>query len=73
MQAKLLAPNILPEFGGLSKSSHRAIQFVRSTPGIIAPLVGQKSQIHVSENLDIINTPVLSETEFLDLLKKLAS
>ena len=73
MQAKLLAPNILPEFGGLSKPSHRAIQFVRSTPGIIAPLVGQKSQIHVSENLDIVNTPVLSETEFLDLLKKLAS
>jgi aryl-alcohol dehydrogenase-like predicted oxidoreductase len=73
MQAKLLAPNILPEFGGLSKPSHRAIQFVRSTPGIIAPLVGQKSQIHVSENLDIINTPVLNETEFLDLLKKLSS
>ena len=32
MQAKVfLAPNILPEFGGLSKPSHRAIQFVRFT------------------------------------------
>lgn len=73
MQAKLLAPNVLPEFGGLTKPSHRAIQFVRSTPGIIAPLVGQKSQNHVQENLEITNTPVLNETEFLDLLKKLAS
>ncbi|MDE1769114.1 MAG: aldo/keto reductase [Thaumarchaeota archaeon] len=73
MQAKLLTPNVLPEFGGLTKPSHRAIQFVRSTPGIIAPLIGQKSQNHVQENLEITNTPVLNETEFLDLLKKLAS
>ena len=73
MQAKLLAPNVLPEFGQMSKPSHRAIQFVRSTPGIIAPLVGQKSQAHVQENLDIISTPVLSETEFSDLIKKLSS
>lgn len=73
MQAKLLAPNILPEFGGLVKPSHRAIQFVRSTPGIIAPLVGQKSQLHVQENLDILSTPVLSDSEFLELIKKLSS
>ncbi|MDE1875343.1 MAG: aldo/keto reductase [Thaumarchaeota archaeon] len=73
MQAKLLAPNILPEFGNLSKPSHRAMQFVRSTPGIIAPLVGQKSQEHVKENLEFLETPVLSETEFTDLVKKLSS
>ena len=72
MQAKLLAPNILPEFGGLIKPSHRAIQFVRSTPGIIAPLVGQKSQGHVQENLDILSTPVLSDSEFSELIKKLS-
>jgi len=73
MQSKLLAPNILPEFGGLVKPSHRAIQFVRSTPGIIAPLVGQKSQAHVQENLDLLATPILSEIEFSDLIKKLSS
>ncbi|MFZ0183211.1 MAG: aldo/keto reductase [Nitrosotalea sp.] len=72
MQAKLLAPNILPEFGELVKPSHRAIQFVRSTPGIIAPLVGQKSQDHVQENLDILSTPVLSDSEFSELIKKLS-
>jgi aryl-alcohol dehydrogenase-like predicted oxidoreductase len=73
MQSKLLSPNVLPEFGGLSKPSHRAIQFVRSTPGIIAPLVGQKSQAHVQENLDLLSTDILSEIEFSDLIKKLSS
>lgn len=73
MQAKLLAPNVLPEFGNMAKPSHRAVQFVRSTPGIIAPLVGQKSKAHVQENLEILKTPVLSESEFSDLVKKLSS
>ncbi len=73
MQAKLLAPNVLPEFGNLSKPSHRAMQFVRSTPGIISPLVGQKSQEHVLENLEFLETPVLNETEFSDLIKKLSA
>lgn len=73
MQSKLLAPNVLPDFGGISQASHRALQFVRSTPGIIAPLVGQKSSSHVQENLEILKTPVLTETEFFDLVKKLSS
>ena len=73
MQAKLLAPNVLPEFGNLSKPSHRAIQFVRSTPGVIAPLVGQKSPEHVNENLSVMSTPVLDENEFFDLIKRLSA
>ncbi|OLB91333.1 MAG: oxidoreductase [Thaumarchaeota archaeon 13_1_40CM_38_12] len=72
MQAKLLAPNVLPEFGGLIHPSHRALQFVRSTPGIIAPLVGQKSPAHVEENLQLTSTPVLSEAEFSELVNKLS-
>ncbi len=70
MQAKLLAPNVLPEYGSLSKPSHRAIQFVRSTPGVIAPLIGQKSLSHVEENLELTKIPALSETEFAELIKK---
>lgn len=73
MQAKLLAPNVLPEFGGLTKPAHRAMQFVRSTPGIIAPLVGQKTQSHVQENLELLRTSVLSQAEFSDLVNKLSS
>ena len=72
MQAKLLSPNVLPEFGGLLRPSHRAIQFVRSTPGVIAPLLGQKSLSHVEENLEITKVPVLSETEFSELINKLS-
>ncbi|MDE1814963.1 MAG: aldo/keto reductase [Thaumarchaeota archaeon] len=73
MQSKLLGPNILPEFGQLSRASHRAIQFVRSTPGVIAPLVGQKSPSHVDENLELAKIPVLTESEFSDLVHKLSS
>ncbi len=72
MQARLLGPNVLPDFGQLAKPAHRALQFVRSTPGIIAPLVGQKSPSHVDENLELAKTPVLTETEFTELVSKLS-
>ncbi len=72
MQGRLLAPGAIPDFGDL-KPSLRALQFVRSTPGVLAPLVGQKSSDHVSENLEIMKIPPLSEDEFLTLVKKLTS
>ena len=73
MQAKLLKPNTIPEFGNLQKPSHRALQFVRSTPGIIAPLVGQKNADHVNENLELVKIEPLSNIEFTELIKKLSS
>jgi aryl-alcohol dehydrogenase-like predicted oxidoreductase len=72
MQAKLLGPNVIPEFGGL-KPAHRALQFVRSTPGIISPLVGQKSIAHVDENLELVKIPPMSESEFNQLVTSLTS
>ncbi|MGQ0794893.1 MAG: aldo/keto reductase [Nitrosopumilaceae archaeon] len=72
MQTKLLGPNVIPEFGSL-KPVHRAIQFVRSTPGIIAPLVGQKSNSHVEENLELVKVPPMSDLEFNQLVTKLTS
>ncbi|MCV0392344.1 MAG: aldo/keto reductase [Nitrosopumilus sp.] len=72
MQGRLLAPGVMPEFSEL-KPSLRALQFIRSTPGVIAPLVGQKSPEHISENLEILKIPPLSEYEFLALVKKLTS
>jgi aryl-alcohol dehydrogenase-like predicted oxidoreductase len=72
MQAKLLGPNVIPEFGGL-KPSHRALQFARSTPGIIAPLVGQKSSSHVDENLELVKISPMSESEFNQLVTSLTS
>ncbi|HET6458392.1 MAG TPA: aldo/keto reductase [Nitrosopumilaceae archaeon] len=73
MQAKLLKPNTIPEFGNLQLASHRALQFVRSTPGILAPLVGQKTTEHVNENLELVKIEPLSNTEFTDIIKKMSS
>ena len=46
MQGRLLAPGAMPDFNEL-KPSLRALQFVRSSPGVLAPLV--LSLIHISE------------------------
>lgn len=72
MQGRLLAPGVMPEFNEL-KPSLRALQFIRSTPGVLAPLVGQKSKAHVLENLEIMKIPSMTDEEFLALVKKLTS
>jgi len=72
MQGRLLSPGVMPEFNDL-KPSLRALQFIRSSPGVLAPLVGQKSSQHVSENLEIMNVPPISHKDFLQLVKKLTS
>ena len=72
MQGRLLSPGVMPEFGDL-RPSHRAIQFIRSTPGVIAPLVGQKSAEHVSENLEMMKIPPMEEDAFVALVKNLTS
>jgi len=72
MQGRLLAPGVMPDFGN-PKPSLRALEFIRSSPGVLAPLVGQKSPEHVSENLEIMKIPHMSENEFLALVKKLTS
>ena len=72
MQGRLLSPGVMPEFGDL-KPSLRALQFIRSAPGILSPLVGQKSTEHVSENLEIMKIPSMSDEQFLELVKKLTS
>ncbi len=72
MQGRLLAPGVIPEFNDM-KPAHRALQFIRSSPGVLAPLVGQKSQEHVSENLEIMKIPPLTDDEFISLVKKLTA
>lgn len=72
MQGKLLAPGVLPDHIDL-KPSLKCLQFIRSTPGVLAPLVGQKTPSHVEENLEIMKIPPLTQDEFYSLLKKLTS
>ncbi len=72
MQGKLLAPGVLPGFGNL-KPSLQCLQFVRSTPGVLAPLIGQKNSSHVQENLEIMGIQPMQKDEFVELVKKLVS
>ena len=72
MQGRLLTPGVMPDFNDL-KPSLRALQFIRSSPGVLAPLVGQKSPEHVLENLEIMNIPPILPGDFLDLVKKLTT
>ena len=71
MQGKLLSTNTIPEFGN-SSTSVRLLQFVRSTPGITAPLIGQKSESHVNENMNVMKIPPLSKVEFDNLVKRMS-
>jgi predicted aldo/keto reductase-like oxidoreductase len=70
MQGKLLTTNVIPEFGNFS-ASVRLLQFVRSTPGITAPLIGHKLESHVKENMNVMKIPPLSELEFNNLVKRM--
>ena len=72
MQGKLLGQDVIPEFDNL-KPSLRCLQFIRSTPGVLAPLVGHKLESHVNENLKIMEISPISENHFNDLVKKLTS
>ena len=55
---------------GLSTSAQRAIQFVRSTPGVTTALVGMKRRAHVEDNLALAAQPLLSDTQLRRLYEK---
>jgi aryl-alcohol dehydrogenase-like predicted oxidoreductase len=63
-----LARNLPPLIGdflpGLRTDAQRALQFVRSTPGIGTALVGMKSVAHVRENLELIAAPAVPWEQF---------
>ncbi len=65
-----LPPETHAWFPSLEKDAQRAIQFVRSTPGISAALVGMSRRGHVAENLRTAQTPPLSLQQFRDIFRK---
>lgn len=71
LQGRLLNNNVIPKFGNIDSPSLRCLQFVRSAGAI--PLVGHKRKEHVQENIQIRKIPPFSESEFNELLTKLAS
>jgi aryl-alcohol dehydrogenase-like predicted oxidoreductase len=73
LQARLTAK--LPDrvrdcFPGLDTDAQRAIQFVRSTPGVTTALVGMGRVAHVRENLATATVAPLSPKEFEYLFDK---
>jgi aryl-alcohol dehydrogenase-like predicted oxidoreductase len=71
-QGRLLGAQI-PDYGGVSDAVGKLVQIVRSTPSVIAPLIGQKKAEHVEENLKVANVPPLSGEEFRQAVKVLTN
>lgn len=70
MQARVTRD--LPHFvaaavGGLKTDGQRALQFVRSTPGITTALVGMRSAEHVAENLALLECSPAKREDLMKL------
>jgi aryl-alcohol dehydrogenase-like predicted oxidoreductase len=59
-----LPAEIAEHLGGLATDAQRAIQFVRSTPGITTALVGMSHCKHVEENLATARVPPLNFRDY---------
>jgi aryl-alcohol dehydrogenase-like predicted oxidoreductase len=67
MQGQLsrgLPPELAAALPGLATDAQRALQFVRSTPGIGTALVGMKTVAHVEENAGVARTPPVPWEQF---------
>lgn len=64
-------PPVIGEFlPGLDTDAQRALQFVRSTPGVGTALVGMKRLAHVEENARLMSVPPLPLEEFKKLFSE---
>jgi aryl-alcohol dehydrogenase-like predicted oxidoreductase len=61
---KNLPPVVAELLPGFASDAQRALQFVRSTPGIGTALVGMKSVTHVEENASVAGRPPTPWSEF---------
>lgn len=68
-QTRLLKAEI-PNYGtGLESKIAKVIQLLRSTPNVIAPLIGQKKPEHVKENIKVAQIPPMTGPEFRTAVK----
>ena len=61
IQAKL---ETLPELSNIQGMGPKLLQIARSTPGIVATLVGHKSKTHVLANTALSNVQPLTPAQF---------
>ena len=73
MQGRLLEWAKSKPLFATSSPSVGLLQFIRSTPGVLAPLIGQKSSEHVDENLEVMKINSLDQSKYDEFLKKLVS
>jgi aryl-alcohol dehydrogenase-like predicted oxidoreductase len=67
MQGQLsrgLPAELATTLSGLASDAQRALQFVRSTPGVGTALVGMKTVAHVEENAGVGRTPPVPWAQF---------
>jgi aryl-alcohol dehydrogenase-like predicted oxidoreductase len=62
-QSRLLRAQI-PDYMGLTDQVAKLVQVIRSSPSVIAPLIGYKKPEHVEQNLMLANIPPLNDIEF---------
>jgi len=65
-----LPPESRSWFPGMRTDAQRALQFVRSTPGITCALVGMSNLEHVQENLGTASTAPMTLEEFRAILQE---
>lgn len=67
-QGRLLKTKI-PDYGGLTDQVSKLLQIVRSSPSVIAPLVGQKEPNHVEQNLKISSVSPMGSKEYKEAVE----
>lgn len=70
LQARLtsgLPPFIETALQGLKTDAQRAIQFVRSTPGVTTALIGMSQRAHVEENMKVAQVAPAPVEEFFQM------
>ncbi len=63
-------PPFVAEALGLANDAERALQFVRSSPGITTALVGMSRPTHVEANTKLVNIPPATEDQFTNLFAR---
>lgn len=61
-QGRLLQTKV-PDYAGLTETVPKLLQVIRSSPSVVAPLVGHKTKEHVEENLKVTERPPLTPSE----------
>ena len=68
LQTKLFGAKI-PDYLGYDNQLLKIVQITRSTPNVLAPLIGQKKPNHVKENIQLAKVAPLTIKEFSDATK----